>query len=303
MGTDPKLAAPSAADCSAATPFRVSPCGLATRYKREVMTSANPAAPAPPPKLLDELAEAALDVANGAAKLLCDAFGRPREHVESKSSLTDQVSEVDRAAETYIATALADRRPDDGLLGEEGSSRTGRSGVRWVIDPLDGTTNYLFGIPAFAVSVAAEINDQRAVGVVVDVSRSETWQAVAGRGATCNAEPLSVATGRSQLATALVATGFGYDAEVRRAQAGVLARLLPQVRDIRRIGSAALDLCWVAGGRFDAFYERGLKPWDLAAGLLVAEEAGASHVTLSDGTLLVATPELLDQLAALLLDP
>lgn len=264
------------------------------------MTHADPATPPPRPGLIDELARVALDVANGAAKILSDGFGRPRQHVESKSSLTDQVSEIDRAAESYIAQALADQRPDDGLLGEEGSHRAGRSGVQWVVDPLDGTTNYLFGIPAFAVSVGAEVAGRRAVGVVVDPARSETWRAAVGRGATCNGEALSVATGRSQLATALVATGFGYRAERRRAQAAVVARLLPRIRDIRRIGSAALDLCWVGGGRFDAFYELGLHPWDVSAGLLVAEEAGARVRTLDDGTLLVATPELVDDLAVLL---
>lgn len=256
--------------------------------------------PLPSPKLLDELAEVAREVAEGAARILRDGFGRPHHLVETKSSATDQVSEVDRAAEAHVAQALADRRPDDGLLGEEGTSRPGPSGVRWVVDPLDGTTNYLFGIPAYAVSVAAEVEGRRAVGVVVDPARTEMWEAVVGRGATCNGRRLRVETGRSQLATALVATGFSYRAEARQAQAEVLTRLLPRVRDIRRIGAAALDLCWVAAGRFDAFYERGLHPWDMAAGLLVAEEAGASQLTRPDGTLLVTTPELLDQLASLL---
>jgi len=229
----------------------------------------------------------ALEAARGAAAVLEEGYGQRRDHVETKSSPTDMVSEVDRAAEDHITRLLAGRRPDDAVLGEEGASRPGTTAVRWVVDPLDGTTNYLFGIPAWSVSIAAEWAGRAVVGVVVDPSRHEEWQAGAGRGATCNGERCRVATGRSELSTALVGTGFSYRRDRRAWAAALLARVLPEVRDIRRFGSAALDLCWVAGGRYDAYYEWGLNPWDLAAGRLVCEEAGAT-VTHHDGGMVVA---------------
>ncbi|MST31403.1 inositol monophosphatase, partial [Acidimicrobiaceae bacterium USS-CC1] len=213
---------------------------------------------------------------------------------------TDMVSEVDRGAERLIADLLAERRPDDGLLGEEGADRPGTTGVRWVVDPLDGTTNYLFGVPAWSVSVAAELDGVPVVGVVVDPSRAETWAAVAGRGARCNGTVCRVAEGRSTTATALVGTGFGYDPQRRAAQAEVLRTVLPAVRDIRRFGSAALDLCWVAGGRLDAFYELGLNAWDAAAGTVICREAGGVVDTLDSGVLLAATASLAGPLRDLL---
>jgi len=198
------------------------------------------------------------------------------------------VSEVDRAAEAYAAERLTDLRPDDGLLGEEGALRTSTTGVRWVVDPLDGTTNYLFGIPMWSVSIAAEIDMLPVAGVVIDPSRHEVWQATSGRGATLNGRPCRVAAGRSVLSTALVATGFGYQQERRAWEADVVARVLPEVRDIRRFGSAALDLCWVAGGRFDAYYEWGLNAWDLSAGRLLCQEAGG-QVEMTEGEIVIAT--------------
>lgn len=256
--------------------------------------------PPPPPALLDELCAVAVDVARGAAAILVDRYGHRRDYVETKSSATDMVSEVDRAAETHVTGVLGEHRPGDAILAEEGASQAGTTGVRWVIDPLDGTTNYLFGIPAWSVSVAAEVDGEVAVGVVVDPSRGEEWQAVRGRGATCNGQPCRVAEGRSTLATALVATGFSYEPDKRAAAAAVLARVVAEVRDIRRFGSAALDLCWLAGGRFDAYYEWGLKPWDLAAGRLLCEEAGAV-VELGEGGLVIASaPALQAPLRALL---
>jgi myo-inositol-1(or 4)-monophosphatase len=172
--------------------------------------------------------------------------------------------------------------------------------VRWVIDPLDGTTNFLFGVPAYAVSVAAEIDEQAVVGVVVDPSRDETWRAWRGGGATRNGRVLQLPATPPSLETALVATGFSYLPERRAHQARVLSHVLPRVRDIRRFGAAALDLCWVAGGRVSAFYELGLQPWDLAAGVLIATEAGAETATLSDGTTVCAAPGLLEPLVGLL---
>ena len=255
---------------------------------------------ATPDPLGDELAALALDAARAAAAIHVAGFGGIRNRVDTKSSATDMVSDVDRQAEKAVVDIITGRRPDDAILGEEGTSHPGSSGVRWVVDPLDGTTNYLFGIPAFSVSVAAEIDDAAVVGVVIDPVRGETWAAVAGRGARLNGTPTSVAVGRSELSTALVATGFGYRAERRAQQARVAVAVLPAVRDIRRFGSAALDLCWVAGGRVDAYYEWGLNPWDLSAGRLICDEAGGRTGMLPGHTIVASVPALYDPLAALL---
>jgi len=190
--------------------------------------------------------------------------------LETTSAATDPVSEADLAAERAIRLVLARRRPDDGILGEEGTGDLpGTTGLRWIVDPLDGTVNYLFGLPQWCVSVACEGR----VGVILDPVRGECFEVAAGGGATLDGSPLR-ASARADLATALVATGFGYDAGIRAAQAEVVAALLPRVRDIRRMGSAALDLAWTAAGRYDAFFERGVKLWDVAAGTLLCEEAG-----------------------------
>jgi myo-inositol-1(or 4)-monophosphatase len=223
---------------------------------------------------LPALRDLAVDLATDAGRLLVSGLDRTRTDVATKSSATDMVTEMDRAAEALITSALAERRPDDGLLGEEGSQRAGTSGVRWLIDPLDGTTNYLYAFPAFAVSIAAEVDGAVAVGVVRDPLHDETFAAVRGEGAFCNDRRLAVG-GPPTLATALVATGFAYTPERRAHQARVLTHVLPAVRDIRRAGSAALDLCAVAMGRVDAYYERGMGPWDFAAGAFIAHEAGA----------------------------
>lgn len=228
--------------------------------------------------------------------------GRRRTSVATKSSPTDLVSEVDRAAEQAVVSALLSRRPDDAVLAEEGTSRSGTTGVRWVIDPLDGTTNFLFGVPAYAVSVAAELDGRSVAAVVVDPSRGEVWQAASGGGATLNGTPLRLPAEPPELATSLVATGFSYLPERRAYQARVVSHVLPRVRDIRRFGAAALDLCWVAAGRVSAFYELGLQPWDLAAGVLIATEAGAETATLGDNTVVVAAPGLLAPLRRLIED-
>ncbi len=211
--------------------------------------------------------------AAAAGELLVERFGGPARGVERKSSRTDMVSDADRDAEAVIEEILSAERPDDGLLAEEGSGGHGASGRRWVVDPLDGTTNYLYGIPAWCVSIALEDADGGALGVVLDPVRDETFAAIRGRGATCNGEPIAV-SGEERLDTALVATGFSYEAAHRSSQAAVLAGVLPRVRDVRRVGAAALDLCWVAAGRLDAYYERGLKHWDWAASSLIVAEAG-----------------------------
>jgi myo-inositol-1(or 4)-monophosphatase len=218
--------------------------------------------------------------------------------VDHKSSATDPVSEADRAAERRITEALTAARPDDGLLGEEGADRRGSTGLRWVVDPLDGTVNYLYGIPAWSVSIACEDEHGALVGAVVDPSRQEIYTAVRHRGAHRNGASLQV-NEPVDLPRALLATGFSYDSAIRRRQAATLAFLLPRVRDIRRIGSAALDLCAVAAGRVDAYYEDTTARWDWAAGALVAAEAGAVVTPLASG-LLAAGPSLHTGLSALL---
>ena len=175
----------------------------------------------------------------------------------------------------------------------------GTTGVRWVVDPLDGTTNYLYGLPAWVVSVAAEVDGRMATGAVYDPTHDEMFTAVLGGGARCGPRPLRV-EGAADLATALVATGFSYDASARHLQALELAELIPAVRDVRRAGAAALDLCWVAMGRVDLYYERGIQPWDWAAGGLVAAEAGARVTAFADGTVLAAPAQLYDPFVELL---
>lgn len=198
----------------------------------------------------------------------------------TKSSPVDVVTETDLAAEALIRRLLRQARPDDGVLGEEEGWQAGASGVTWVVDPIDGTVNYLYGIPAFAVSIAAVTGPPDPeewtvlAGAVHSVTDGHTWTAGRGEGATLDGAPVRCAPPRP-LAESLVGTGFGYVAERRRAQAAVVAELLPLVRDVRRIGSAAIDLCLVGSGSLDLYYERGLNPWDMAAASLVAEEAGA----------------------------
>jgi myo-inositol-1(or 4)-monophosphatase len=196
-------------------------------------------------------------------------------HVSAKSTPTDVVTEVDRASERWLTDELARLRPDDAVLGEEGADRAGGSGVRWVVDPIDGTVNFLYGLRPYAVSVAAERDGVVVAGCVHDPTSGETFGAALGGGAVLDGAPLGGTWLAPSLDTAIVATGFGYDAGLRAGQGEVLAGLLPRVGNVRRLGSAALDLCYVAAGRVDAYYEHGLKPWDRAAGLLIATEAGA----------------------------
>ncbi len=210
------------------------------------------------------------------------------------------VSDADRDAEAVIEQILLGERPDDGLLAEEGAHSEGESGRRWVVDPLDGTTNFLYGFPAWAVSVALEDSDGGVAGVVHDPVRGETFAAARGLGSRLNGEPIEV-NEPERLASSLIATGFGYESERRRAQAEKLVGVLPNVRDVRRAGAAALDLCWVAAGRLDGYYERGLKPWDWAAGCVIVTEAGGVLREL-DGEprgLVAASPAIVDELLAL----
>jgi len=198
--------------------------------------------------------------------------------VDAKSSPTDVVTQMDTASEQAIVAHLMAARPDDAVLGEEAGERPGTSGMRWVIDPLDGTVNYLYGLPLWAVSVAVEGPSGALAGAVAVPALGQLFSAAQGGGAWLTADGrlrrLAVRECDNP-ASALVATGFGYLPQRRKEQAESLAQVLDQVRDIRRCGAAALDLCWLAAGQYDAYFERGLQPWDSAAGTLIAREAGA----------------------------
>jgi myo-inositol-1(or 4)-monophosphatase len=237
----------------------------------------------------DELLELAVAVAEEAGRTLRGFADRHAAGedlgVTSKSSATDPVSEADEAAERLIADRLLAACPDDGLLGEEGqTNRAGSSGRRWVVDPLDGTVNFLYGAPSWCVSVACEDDQGGLVGVVHDPNRGETFRASRHGGAWLGDRRLQVGTPTS-LATTMLATGFAYAPATRQEWGRAVADLLGLVRDVRRGGSAALDLAWTAAGRFDAYLEFGLSPWDWAAGRLLASEAGAqvTHPTLELG--------------------
>jgi myo-inositol-1(or 4)-monophosphatase len=225
------------------------------------------------------LLDLAVATAREAAELVARGRATAGEDVDVKSSPVDVVTAVDTASEELIVGRLLAARPGDGVLGEEGAAREGTSGVRWVIDPIDGTVNFLYDLPAYAVSIAAEVDGEVVAGVVLNVATGELFTATRGGGAHFSSparpEPVLLTGSRpASLEQTLVATGFGYQVEQRRAQGAVVAALLPRVRDIRRFGSAALDLCAAAMGRTDAYYELNLNPWDHAAGALVAAEAG-----------------------------
>ncbi|MHA3723055.1 inositol monophosphatase family protein [Leucobacter sp. HY1910] len=255
------------------------------------------------------LAQIASDVARVAGARIVALRHRGVSVAAAKSSAVDIATEADREAEQLITEALRAARPDDGVLGEEGTGVPGTSGITWVIDPIDGTVNYLYNIPYYTVSIAATVPDDTAyadgrrsiAGAVYNPNSDEMFEAYTGGGARLNGAPITP-TGNTDLATSLVATGFGYTVERRETQAEMAARLIPTVRDIRRMGSAAGDLCMVACGRIDAYYELGLQPWDYAAGALIATEAGLQILGAPDGTapgepfMFVADPGLVHQL-------
>jgi len=244
-----------------------------------------------------ELAERA---ARAAGEVLMSYFGRDAEGLASKTSPTDPVSDADREAERVIRELLTSERPDDGLVGEEGSRVEGEHARRWIVDPLDGTVNFLYGLRTWAVSIALEDADGLAVGVVFNPVDEECFTALRGEGGALNGEQIRV-TACPALDRAMVATGFSYEADRRREQAELLVGLLPRIRDLRRAGAAALDLAYVAAGRVDAFYERGLKRWDEAAGRLLVKESGGVVEDLHgepQGVVAAATPSLLEELRA-----
>lgn len=245
--------------------------------------------PAPPPSAT-ELRDLAVAVATRAAERVRERAGAPDLRVDTKSTATDPVTEVDREVEALVVEALLAARPDDGVVGEEGADRTGTSGVGWIIDPIDGTVDFVYGIPGCNVSVAATVDGAVVAGAVVDPLHGDVFAAARGHGATRGGTPISC-TAVADPALALIGTGFGYDPDERARQAQVLAHVLPRVRDIRRIGAAAVDLCWVACGRLDGYYERNLRAWDWAAGALIAEEAGARVGAVGERALPGALPD------------
>lgn len=248
---------------------------------------------------MTELLAIAEKTARAAAEL---AFRRRAEGVEiaaTKSSITDVVTAADREVEQLVLEMLHEARPNDGILGEEGASVEGTSGITWVVDPIDGTVNYLYGVGPYAVSIAAvegetapqslqPTNWTSLAGVIVSPTLNEVFTAGAGRGAFVNGTQLK-ASDADVLSSALVATGFGYGRDRRIHQGRVFAELISEIRDIRRIGSAALDIAGVGAGRSDAYFEKGVKPWDVAAALLVASEAGCfTSIEEVDGELFAA---------------
>ena len=251
-----------------------------------------------------ELLPIARGAAQAAASLIHDERP-PRLQVEEKSSATDHVTDMDRAAEAVIRRIIAEHRPGDAIVGEEeGGSAGDDSRVTWWIDPIDGTTNYVYDHPGYNVSVGATVGGVGVVGVVADPTHARTYSASLGAGASCNGERLALRD-PPPLERMLVATGFGYDPRRRAAQGQVVARILPLIRDIRRMGAAGLDLCSVASGRVDAYYEAGLSAWDLAAGSVVASEAGAAVEAIEGGparpgSVLVCHPERIGELRELL---
>jgi myo-inositol-1(or 4)-monophosphatase len=274
---------------------------------------------APPGGSTADLLELATSVAVAAGRLLLGRGGRP-EVVATKSSPTDVVTEADRTAETMIRNLIGEARPGDRILGEEGGETGGaggQGGVRWIVDPLDGTVNYLYGLPDWAVSIAAEADGTVVAGAVFVPPRDELFSAALGGGAWLSSgaldwrgedapQPVRLACNVGvPLDRALVATGFGYEAGRRLVQGEVLRAVLPRVRDIRRGGSAAVDLCSVASGSVDAYYERGVNLWDIAAGALIAAEAGAGVTGLygrpaGPAMTIAAAPPLLGELHDLL---
>ena len=241
---------------------------------------------------LDELLALALDLARRAVRIHREGRDRPLE-VETKSTRTDLVSRVDAEAERAVVDALRRVRPHDAILAEEHADVRGTSGVRWLIDPLDGTVNYVHGYPMYAASIGVEVDGELAAGAIVDSVREVAYTARRGGGASRDGEPIRPSD-QTDLSRCLIATGFSYSAARRAEQAGVVAHLLPLVADVRRGGSAALDLAAVAAGNVDAFYEIGLNPWDLAAGEVIVAEAGARVEELavvgSDDPLVLAAP-------------
>ncbi len=254
---------------------------------------------------MNDLLDLATRAAATAARFLEQGWA-DRTVVATKSSTTDIVTQMDQGSERLLVDLILSERPDDAILGEEGASREGSSGVTWVLDPLDGTVNYLYGFPSWAVSVAAVVDDKPLVGVVHAPALRTVWRGIAGKMATANDVPIRCGE-LAELSGALVATGFAYDPQVRGWQGEIVAQLLPQIRDVRRAGAAAVDLCWVAQGVVDAYFERGTHLWDRAAAMAICDGAGATVGGLdagpaTDALTIAANPVLFSALRAKLLE-
>ena len=253
--------------------------------------------------LHNELHELACLIGREAAAMVLDRHGELHE-ADTKASDIDLVTQIDRASEQLITQRLRAARPNDGIVGEEGTAVIGTSGVQWLVDPIDGTTSFFYGLPGFSVSIAARLDGQVVAGCVVAPAINAEYSAVLGRGATMNGEPISCRD-TSSLSKALVGTGFAPDHRRRTRQGQMFAAIIPQIRDIRRMGSAALDLSAVAAGQLDAYFEIGLSLWDYAAGVLIAAEAGALTIVEPDHAsdrafVVAAAPGIADELVALL---
>jgi myo-inositol-1(or 4)-monophosphatase len=227
--------------------------------------------PLPSPVGLEQIA---IHAATAAAAIVRASYGSATA-LRSKSSPTDIVTQTDVDSETLVRSLLSAATPDAGLLGEEGGGTHPGQPLQWIIDPLDGTINFLYGVPIFSVSIAAAVQGDVVAGAVIDVLQNEVFSAHRGGGARLDGQPISVESSDG-LAKSLIATGFSYRTALREQQGAIVHRLLPQVRDVRCFGSAALELCWVACGRLNGYYERDIKLWDYAAGALIATEAGAT---------------------------
>lgn len=258
------------------------------------------------------LVDTALDIAREAAALAAERRRGIVEVAGLKSSSVDVVTAVDREIETLIRQRLAERQPGDGFLGEEGGRAERTTSLTWVVDPIDGTVNYLYGIPQFAISIAVVEGEptpqgwQEVAGVVIDVSSGREFTATRGGGAFANGKPIAV-NAPTSLGQSLLSTGFSYSQEIRTSQAQVMARVMPHIRDIRRMGAAALDLTAIAAGQMDIYFERMLQPWDHAAGVLIAREAGAEVRGWNGAApdidwLLAAHPEVIDEIESILVE-
>lgn len=251
-----------------------------------------------------ELHDLATSLAREAGTMALAGRRRGLTDVATKSTLTDMVTEYDRASEKLIVDALRTKRPSDAIVGEEGSSVDGSSGITWCIDPIDGTTNFLYALPNWAVSIGVADEHGPLAGAVYVAALDEMFSAIRGQGAWLNGEPIRCST-TTDVAHALVCTGFSYSAAQRTIQSARVARMIHEVRDIRRFGAASIDLCYVACGRLDAYFEENLFPWDIAAGALIAVEAGCrlgdfSGATVRPAQVLVSTPDVFDALSAMI---
>lgn len=255
-----------------------------------------------------DLLALATTVASEVATRLIESVDQRSTHrgpvIETKSSTTDLVTDLDRWSEAHITEQLLKARPNDAIVGEEGAAVSGTSGITWCIDPIDGTVNFVHGIPGFCVSIAAQVAGQTVAAAVLPAMQLDLFEATLGGGAFHNGRQIRCSNPAS-LTTSLIGTGFSYDAATRRRQAQVLVSVIDRIADIRRGGAAAIDLCWVACGRLDGYWELGLNPWDHAAASLVATEAGARFRVIEAtqdrlSYTVAASPAIWDDLDALL---